>query len=56
MGRICGAVGKTAGDIVLLAQTEVAEAEEFGGSGAGGSSTLPHKRNPIAAVSAAACA
>ncbi|KIH98602.1 3-carboxy-cis,cis-muconate cycloisomerase [Streptomonospora alba] len=56
LGRVCGAVGKPAGDIVLLAQTEVAEVEEFGGSGVGGSSTLPHKRNPIAAVSAAACA
>ncbi|GAA4888558.1 3-carboxy-cis,cis-muconate cycloisomerase [Streptomonospora salina] len=56
LGRVCGAAGKPAGDIVLLAQTEVAEVEEFGGSGVGGSSTLPHKRNPIAAVSAAACA
>ncbi|WP_394347319.1 3-carboxy-cis,cis-muconate cycloisomerase [Streptomonospora litoralis] len=56
LGRVCGAVGKTAGDIVLLAQTEVGEVVEAGGAGVGGSSTLPHKRNPIAAVSAVACA
>ncbi|GAB3465557.1 3-carboxy-cis,cis-muconate cycloisomerase [Streptomonospora sediminis] len=56
LSRVCGAAGKAAGDIVLLAQTEVGEVEEVGGSGVGGSSTLPHKRNPIAAVSAAACA
>ncbi|MUL40270.1 3-carboxy-cis,cis-muconate cycloisomerase [Streptomonospora sp. PA3] len=56
LGRVCGAAGKAAGDIVLLAQTEVGEVEEAGGSGVGGSSTLPHKRNPIAAVSALACA
>lgn len=52
LGRICGAVGTAAQDIVLLAQTEVAEVTEEGGPGVGGSSTLPHKRNPVAAVSA----
>ncbi|GAA1750803.1 3-carboxy-cis,cis-muconate cycloisomerase [Streptomonospora arabica] len=56
LGRVCGAAGKAAGDVVLLAQTEVGEVEEVAGAGVGGSSTLPHKRNPIAAVSAAACA
>jgi 3-carboxy-cis,cis-muconate cycloisomerase len=50
-----GAVGKVAQDVVLLAQTEVGEVRE-GVAGRGGSSTLPHKRNPIAAVSALACA
>ncbi|WP_184079909.1 3-carboxy-cis,cis-muconate cycloisomerase [Nocardiopsis mwathae] len=54
LARLCGAVGKAAGDIVLLAQTEVGEVVEAGGSGVGGSSTLPHKRNPVAAVSARA--
>ena len=34
-------------DVVLLAQTEVAEVEE---SAAGGSSAMPHKRNPVHAV------
>ncbi|MDA0564080.1 3-carboxy-cis,cis-muconate cycloisomerase [Streptomonospora sp. S1-112] len=56
LARVCGAVAKPAGDIALLAQTEVGEVVEAGGPGTGGSSTLPHKRNPIAAVQAAACA
>ncbi|GAB3205105.1 3-carboxy-cis,cis-muconate cycloisomerase [Marinactinospora endophytica] len=56
LGRLCGAVAKAAHDIVLLAQTEVGEVAEEGEAGTGGSSTLPHKRNPIAAVSALACA
>ncbi|RNL86239.1 3-carboxy-cis,cis-muconate cycloisomerase [Halostreptopolyspora alba] len=56
LARVCGAAGKVAGDIVLLAQTEIGEVTESGGAGVGGSSTLPHKRNPIAAVSAVACA
>jgi 3-carboxy-cis,cis-muconate cycloisomerase len=47
------ALGKIATDVVLLAQTEVAEVAE---AAAGGSSTMPHKRNPIAAVLADACA
>lgn len=56
LGRICGAAGTTAQDIVLLAQTEVGELTESGGSGVGASSTMPHKRNPVAAVSALAAA
>jgi 3-carboxy-cis,cis-muconate cycloisomerase len=55
LGSAAGAAGKPAGDIVLLAQTEVAEVAE-GATGRGGSSTLPHKRNPVAAVSVLACA
>jgi 3-carboxy-cis,cis-muconate cycloisomerase len=51
-----GVLHKLALDIVLLAQTEVAEVAEPSGDGRGGSSTLPHKRNPILAVTAAACA
>jgi 3-carboxy-cis,cis-muconate cycloisomerase len=42
--------------VVLLAQTEVAEASEGGGDGRGGSSTMPHKRNPVGAVGLVACA
>jgi 3-carboxy-cis,cis-muconate cycloisomerase len=53
LGEAAGALGKAAHDVVLLAQTEVGEVRE-GGRGAGGSSTLPQKRNPIAAVSALA--
>jgi 3-carboxy-cis,cis-muconate cycloisomerase len=51
-----GVMGKLARDVVLLAQTEVAEVAEGGGEGRGGSSTMPHKRNPVAAVAVLACA
>jgi 3-carboxy-cis,cis-muconate cycloisomerase len=51
-----GAVEKIALDVVLLAQTEVGEVAEPAGGGRGGSSTLPHKRNPIGAALARACA
>jgi 3-carboxy-cis,cis-muconate cycloisomerase len=40
-------------DVVLLAQSEVGEVREAGG---GASSTMPHKRNPVRAVLARACA
>jgi 3-carboxy-cis,cis-muconate cycloisomerase len=56
LGSALGVMGKIAGDIVLLAQTEVAEANEGGGEGRGGSSTMPHKRNPVGAVAVNACA
>src|SRR5829696_456275 len=55
LGVACGVVAKVARDVTLMAQTEVGEARE-GVPGRGGSSTLPHKRNPVAAVSAVACA
>jgi 3-carboxy-cis,cis-muconate cycloisomerase len=55
LGEACGAVAKVAGDIVLLAQTEVGEVRE-GVEGRGGSSTMAHKRNPVAAISARAAA
>ncbi len=47
-GVLTGSLGKMARDIVLLMQSEVAEASEPGGEGRGGSSTMPHKRNPTA--------
>jgi 3-carboxy-cis,cis-muconate cycloisomerase len=46
-GVLTGALGKMARDISLLMQNEVAELSEPGGAGRGGSSTMPHKRNPI---------
>ncbi|PVZ12970.1 lyase family protein [Actinomycetospora cinnamomea] len=55
LGRAGAAVGTVATDLVLLAQTEVGEVREDV-PGRGGSSTLPHKRNPVAAVSARAAA
>jgi 3-carboxy-cis,cis-muconate cycloisomerase len=55
-GALAGAAGvaaKIGGDVVLLAQTEVAEVTEVE---AGASSTMPHKRNPTNAILADACA
>jgi 3-carboxy-cis,cis-muconate cycloisomerase len=43
---LTGAVGKIAGDIALMAQTEVGEAFEPRVAGRGGSSAMAHKRNP----------
>ena len=51
-----GVVHKLALDVVLMTQTEVAEVAEPSDGGRGGSSTLPHKRNPVGSVLAAACA
>jgi 3-carboxy-cis,cis-muconate cycloisomerase len=50
LGVAAGVLGKVALDVTLLAQTEVAEVSEAGEEGRGGSSTLPHKRNPVGAV------
>ena len=41
-----GALGKIAEDVWLLSQSEVGEVAEPAGRGRGGSSTMPHKRNP----------
>ena len=53
---VCGALGKTARDISLMMQIEVGEAAEPSGAGRGGSSTMPHKRNPVGAALALAAA
>jgi 3-carboxy-cis,cis-muconate cycloisomerase len=53
---LAGSCGKIARDVSLLMQTDVAEAFEPAGEGRGGSSTMPHKRNPVAAASALGCA
>jgi 3-carboxy-cis,cis-muconate cycloisomerase len=55
-GATLGVLGKIGRDLVLLAQTEVAEVLEGGGEGRGGSSTMPHKRNPVGGVGLVACA
>lgn len=49
-------LGKVALDVALLMQFEVGEAAEPGGHGRGGSSTMPHKRNPTACMLALASA
>ncbi|HVX77364.1 MAG TPA: 3-carboxy-cis,cis-muconate cycloisomerase [Bradyrhizobium sp.] len=53
---VAGSCGKIARDVSLMMQTDVAEAFEPSGEGRGGSSTMPHKRNPVAAASALAAA
>ena len=53
---LCGTCGKIARDVSLLMQTEVGEAFEPAEAGRGGSSSMPHKRNPIAAGVALAAA
>src|SRR6185503_5493752 len=49
---VAGSCGKIARDVSLMMQTDVGEAFEPSGEGRGGSSTMPHKRNPVAAASA----
>lgn len=53
---LAGTCGKIARDVSLMMQTDVGEAFEPAGEGRGGSSTMPHKRNPVAAASALGCA
>jgi 3-carboxy-cis,cis-muconate cycloisomerase len=53
---LTGSCGKIARDVSLMMQTDVAEAFEPSGQGRGGSSTMPHKRNPVAAATALAAA
>lgn len=55
LGAASGVLAKVAVDVVLLAQSEVGEVWE-GAPGRGGSSTMPHKRNAVAAVAARAAA
>ena len=50
LGILMGTMGKIAKDITLLMQTEVAEVFEGAAEGKGGSSTMPHKRNPVTAT------
>ena len=53
LGTTAGVIAKVARDVTLLAQSEVGEVAE---EAPGASTAMPHKRNPVAAVSAAACA
>jgi 3-carboxy-cis,cis-muconate cycloisomerase len=54
-GVAAACLAKVALDVVLLAQSDIGELSELA-EGAGGSSSMPHKHNPIAAVSARAAA
>jgi 3-carboxy-cis,cis-muconate cycloisomerase len=68
LARVAAALGKIARDVTLLAQSEVGEVSEggpqetrseSGGAAAsprrGGSSAMPHKHNPVAAVAILGC-
>jgi 3-carboxy-cis,cis-muconate cycloisomerase len=48
LALLTGTLGKIARDLSLQMQTEIAELFEPAGEGRGGSSTMPHKRNPVA--------
>jgi 3-carboxy-cis,cis-muconate cycloisomerase len=56
LGLVCGTLGKIGRDLSLLAQTEVGEVAEPSEPGRGGSSSMPHKRNPVASARALAAA
>ncbi len=56
LGICVASMGKISRDIALLMQTEVAEVFEPSAPGKGGSSTLPHKRNPVQSVAIIAIA
>ncbi len=56
LAGVCAAAGLVARNVTLLAQTEVAEVAEGGGAaGQGGSSAMPHKRNPVVSVLILGC-
>ncbi len=50
LGLLVGSLGKIGRDISLMSQTEVDEVLEPSGEGRGGSSTMPHKRNPVSSA------
>ncbi|MGH6625891.1 MAG: lyase family protein, partial [Burkholderiaceae bacterium] len=56
LGLLVGGLGKIAKDIALLGQYEVGEVAEPAEPGRGGSSAMPHKRNPVASMVALAAA
>ncbi|HSV59041.1 MAG TPA: 3-carboxy-cis,cis-muconate cycloisomerase [Variovorax sp.] len=56
LGILVGSLGKIAGDIALMGQYEVGELAEPSEPGRGGSSAMPHKRNPVASMVALAAA
>lgn len=50
LGLLAGSLGKLGRDLSLLMQTEAGEVFEPSAPGKGGSSTMPHKRNPVGAA------
>lgn len=56
LGLLVGSLGKVARDISLMSQYEVGELAEPSEAGRGGSTAMPHKRNPVACMVALAAA
>jgi 3-carboxy-cis,cis-muconate cycloisomerase len=56
LGLTVGTLGKIARDVSLMMQTEVGEVAEPDAPGRGGSSTMPHKRNPVGSATVLAAA
>jgi len=56
LGLLVGSLGKIAKDISLMGQYEIGELAEPTEPGRGGSSAMPHKRNPVACMVALAAA
>jgi len=54
-GLAGGAMRKIARDLALMMQAEVGEAQEPGRAGRGGSTAMPHKRNPVLCLRVLAC-
>lgn len=50
LGLVAGGLGKIGRDLSLMMQTEAGEVFEPAAAGKGGSSTMPHKRNPVGAA------
>jgi 3-carboxy-cis,cis-muconate cycloisomerase len=48
--RACDALGVMAADLLTLGRPEIDEVREGAVAGRGGSSTMPHKRNPVLSV------
>jgi 3-carboxy-cis,cis-muconate cycloisomerase len=56
LGLLSGTMAKIARDLSLYMQTEVGELSEPPSSGRGGSSSMPHKQNPVASAAILASA
>jgi 3-carboxy-cis,cis-muconate cycloisomerase len=56
LGLLSGTIAKIARDLSLYMQTEVGELSEPPFTGRGGSSTMPHKQNPVASAAILASA
>ena len=54
LGLLVGSLGKLAKDMALMSQFECGEIAEPVAAGRGGSSAMPHKRNPVACTALAA--